>query len=121
VDLSLPRTQNLDWLKRLHESCPTAKLILLSVHDQPSVCHSAMAAGADGFVLKRTIASELLPAVDAVLSGQHYVAKDVAKFAESPTITITANPPRRTTTPEPAIARHSNQNSVGVTSLCKCQ
>jgi DNA-binding NarL/FixJ family response regulator len=92
VDVSLPRAQNLDWLKRLHESCPTAKLILLSVHDQPSVCRSAMAAGADAFVLKRTIASELLSAVDTVLSGQRYIAKDVANLVHNSVVTAAASP-----------------------------
>ena len=43
------------------------KLIALSVHDEPSVHRSAVAAGCDGFVLKRTIAEELLPVVERLL------------------------------------------------------
>jgi two-component system secretion response regulator SsrB len=50
------------------------KLILMSVHDQPSVCRAALEAGADAFVLKRAIATDLLPAIDAVQSGQTYVS-----------------------------------------------
>ena len=61
-------------LPRLRGSCPKLKLILLSVHDEPSVCRAAMEAGADGFVLKRHIATELLPAVDAVLAGRNFVS-----------------------------------------------
>ena len=41
-------------------------MIVLSVHDEPSVRRAAMEAGADAFVLKREIATDLLPAVDAV-------------------------------------------------------
>ena len=48
-------------------------MLLLSVHDEPSVLRSAVAAGADGIVLKRAIATDLLPAVDAVLAGRRYV------------------------------------------------
>ena len=73
VDLSLAREENLQWLQRLRSSCPKLKLILLSVHDEPSVCRAAMDAGADGFVVKRHIATELLPAVDAVLAGKNFV------------------------------------------------
>jgi len=74
VDLSLARGQSLQWLPRLRVRCPGLKLIVLSVHDQPSVCRSALEAGADAFVLKRAIATDLLPAIDAVQSGQTYVS-----------------------------------------------
>ena len=53
---------------------------MLSVHDQPSVCRKAMEAGADGFVLKRSIATDLLPAIDAVQAGQSHVSPDIAGF-----------------------------------------
>jgi DNA-binding NarL/FixJ family response regulator len=52
------------------------KLIVVSVHDEPSASRSALEAGANGFVLKRAIATDLLPAVDAVLAGQRYVSPD---------------------------------------------
>jgi two-component system secretion response regulator SsrB len=41
-------------------------VIALSVHDEPSVRSAAISAGADAFVLKRAIATELLAAVDLV-------------------------------------------------------
>jgi two-component system secretion response regulator SsrB len=74
VDLSLARGDSLQWLPRLRARCPGLKIILLSVHDEPSVCRSAMDAGADGFVLKRALATDLLAAVDAVLAGRNYVS-----------------------------------------------
>lgn len=69
VDLSLARDAGLDWLRELHERCPRLKVIVLSVHDEPIVRQAVMAAGADGFVLKRAIATDLLPAIDAVSAG----------------------------------------------------
>src|SRR5689334_20242983 len=47
VDLSLARGEGLQWLSRLRIRCPGMKVILLSVHDQPNVCRSALDAGAD--------------------------------------------------------------------------
>lgn len=72
VDLSLARRDSLAWLTRLRQGCPNLKIIVLSVYDEPSVCRSAMVAGADGFVLKRALATELVPAVDTVLAGRRY-------------------------------------------------
>jgi DNA-binding NarL/FixJ family response regulator len=63
VDLSLARHGSLDWLRGIREHCPTAKLVVISVHDEESVRQAAMEAGADAYVLKRAIATELLPAV----------------------------------------------------------
>lgn len=75
ADLSLARADNLGWLRRLRISCPKAKLIVLSVHDEPSVCAKTIEAGADGFVLKRAIAIDLLPSLDAVMAGEQYISQ----------------------------------------------
>ena len=66
VDLSLARDSGLGWLRELRQRCPDLKVIVLSVHDEQSVCRAAIEAGADAFVLKRAIATDLLPSVDAV-------------------------------------------------------
>ena len=68
VDLSLARGARFGWLLRLRESCPDLPVIVLSIHDEPTVRRAALEAGANGFVLKRSIASDLLPAVEAVLA-----------------------------------------------------
>ena len=64
VDLSLARDGGLDWLGAVRQRCPGLRVIALSVHDEQSVRQAAMAAGADAFVLKRAISTDLLPAVD---------------------------------------------------------
>ncbi len=66
VDLSLAHDCGLGWLRAVRERCPGLKVIVLSVHDEQSVRRAAMAAGADAFVLKRDIATDLLRAVDFV-------------------------------------------------------
>jgi DNA-binding NarL/FixJ family response regulator len=53
-------------LRALRERCPELKVIVLSVHDEQTVRVAALAAGADALVLKRSIATDLLPAVDRV-------------------------------------------------------
>jgi two-component system secretion response regulator SsrB len=74
VDLSLVPGDSLQWLHQLRFLCPKLKLILLSVHDEPSVSRTAIEAGADAFVLKRSISTDLLAAVSAVLDGKCYVS-----------------------------------------------
>jgi DNA-binding NarL/FixJ family response regulator len=70
VDLSLARDGDLDWLKAVRQRCPDLKVIALSVHDEETVRLAAMAAGADDFVLKRAIATDLLPVIARVRDEQ---------------------------------------------------
>ncbi len=74
VDLALFRGKGLDMVRRLHRSFPAMKIIIISVHDGSSVSRSVLDAGADGFIVKRAIATDLLAATDAVMAGQRYVS-----------------------------------------------
>jgi two-component system secretion response regulator SsrB len=69
VDLSLAQDRSLGWLQVLRSRCPGLKVIVLSVHDEPNVRRAVLEAGADAFVLKRSIVTDLLPAVDLVRDG----------------------------------------------------
>jgi two-component system secretion response regulator SsrB len=66
VDLSLARQSNLAWLRTLRTRNPELGVIVISVHDEQSVRRAAIEAGADAYVLKRSIGTELLAVVDRV-------------------------------------------------------
>jgi len=66
VDISLAQDSNLGWLREVRRRCPELKVIVLSVHDEESVRRAALGAGADAFVLKRAIVTDLLPAIARV-------------------------------------------------------
>ena len=66
VDLSLSRERGLEWLCALRVRCPSLHLVVISVHDEEAVRRAAIDAGADAFVLKRRISTDLLPAVELV-------------------------------------------------------
>ena len=72
MDLSYAAGNLTGLISELRGQAPAAKHLLLSVHDEPSVVAAAIGAGADGMILKRAIGSDLMPAIDALLAGQHY-------------------------------------------------
>jgi DNA-binding NarL/FixJ family response regulator len=78
LDLSLAREGGFKFLHRLRQSNPALKVIVISAHDQSSVGRSALKAGANGFVLQRSIATDLLPAVDAVRAGRQFLSPSVS-------------------------------------------
>jgi two-component system, NarL family, invasion response regulator UvrY len=74
VDFSLARGDGLGLVRRLRDRFPELNLIVLSVHNEPSVSRAILGAGANCFVLKSSIATDLLPAIDAVLAGKTYIS-----------------------------------------------
>ncbi len=74
ADLSFPISTGENVARLLHRLNSGLKAIILSVHDEPSVAMECLAAGAKGFVLKRTASTDLLPAVKAVLGGGTYIS-----------------------------------------------
>ncbi len=77
LDLALSHGDLTGLLARVGASAPGAKLLLLSVHDERSVADAVLAAGADAVVLERCLATDLMPAVDAVLARQRYLSPGI--------------------------------------------
>jgi DNA-binding NarL/FixJ family response regulator len=74
VDLSLPGDREANIARHLMQRHPDLRLIILSIHDEPTVVSQIRLTGAAGFVLKRTVATDLVPAVREVLDGGAYVS-----------------------------------------------
>jgi DNA-binding NarL/FixJ family response regulator len=79
VDMSLGPGNAFELLSQIRTRAPGAKVLMLTLHDEPGILRSVIAAGADGVVLKRLIATDLLPAVDKVLAGQRFLPTLVAR------------------------------------------
>lgn len=77
MDLSLGSDDVLGRIAELRACVPEVRLLVVSVHDDATIARAALAAGADGIVLKRALGTELLPAVDTVLRGRQFVSPDV--------------------------------------------
>lgn len=84
ADLALTRGESFGWLRRLLARCPESRVIALSAHDEQTVMHAAFEAGAVGFVLKREVATMLLPAIDAALAEPQHTAPGGVDSSASP-------------------------------------
>ncbi|MBK9305509.1 MAG: response regulator transcription factor [Nitrospira sp.] len=79
LDLSMPLLNGIDAAYQLRRLVPASKLLFLSMHGDATYVTEAFRAGAAGYVLKRSTATELLQAIRAVLRGQLYVSPMLAK------------------------------------------
>jgi DNA-binding NarL/FixJ family response regulator len=77
ADLSMPGSSGENVARLLKRLNLELRFIVLSVHDEPAVVDECLAAGAKGFVLKRTAVNDLIPAVEAALRGDIYVSPSI--------------------------------------------
>src|SRR5262245_42901801 len=68
-DISMPMMSGLEAAARLSESEHPPRIVFLSVHEDAAFVEAAREAGAAGYVIKRHIATDLVPAIRLVLEG----------------------------------------------------
>jgi two-component system, NarL family, response regulator NreC len=73
LDVTMPGRSGLDAAAEILEAAPQAKILILSMQDDPSYVRQAFAAGATGYLLKEAADAELVAAVREVAGGGRYV------------------------------------------------
>ena len=77
LDLSMPGTSGLDGTPMLKAAFPGARILMLTVYNDPAIARSAVAAGIEGFITKGCAPAELVGAVVAVATHGHFVPADM--------------------------------------------
>ena len=85
LDLSMPGTPSLELIPKVLETSPSTSVIVLTMQNEPPFAREAFQAGAKGFVVKQSAASELVAAVRAVVAGGTYINPELgARLAATP-------------------------------------
>ena len=74
LDITMPRANGIDVARRLRAVSPRTRLLILSMHASVEYVQQAFWAGAHGYVLKESAATELVAAVLAVHAGERYLS-----------------------------------------------
>lgn len=80
MDVSMPRMNGIDATEIITEQSPDSKVLIFSMHDSSEFVHSAIQAGACGYVLKDTSSEEVYEAIKAVAKGNSYFSSSIAKM-----------------------------------------
>jgi len=73
LDIAMPLLNGLDAARQLRQIMPEAKVIFLTMNEDPDIAAEAFRVGASGFLLKNSAASELLQAIREVARGRSYI------------------------------------------------
>ena len=79
TDLEMPGLGGIEATRRLKKLLPATKVVVLTVFEQPGTILEAICAGADGYLLKRSRAAELLEGVRSVAEGGAPLTPNVAR------------------------------------------
>lgn len=81
TDVVMPGLDGIEATRRLHAEVPGVRVLILSIHTEPSCVRAAFAAGACGYLTKTSASEEIERAVREVLADRFYVSPAVARAA----------------------------------------
>ena len=83
TDLSMPSLNGIEVVRRLREALPATRVLVLTMHQEDEYVLQAVRAGASGYLVKDSAASELLAALRSLHAGRgHFGAQAARALAE---------------------------------------
>ena len=87
MDINLPGMSGVDCVRKLKQILPQCQILMLTVYDQTENIFNALAAGASGYLLKKSSPEQLIEAIRDVYNGgspmtSHIARKVVASFQQ---------------------------------------
>jgi len=79
MDLTMPKMNGLEAIKEIKKRSPASKILVLTVHKTEEYILAALEAGADGYVVKDATHSELVMAMQKVLTGGRFLSADISE------------------------------------------
>ena len=117
LDIGLPRLNGIEAARRIRDVSPKSRILFLSENRSRDIAEEALRTGAFGYVVKSAAASELLPAVEAVLQDKRFVSVSLTGPAGRDLENeLTARDPdgeKIITWPHPPSVETPNQHEVG--------
>ena len=96
LDIDLPAPGGIQVARRISESLPSCRVLMLTVHEDEAMLRAAMQAGAAGYVPKRAVESEVINAIRTVCHGEVYVHPSMTHLLlpnRKPSLAVEASSP----------------------------
>jgi DNA-binding NarL/FixJ family response regulator len=79
IDIEMPRMSGITATRKICQQFPTTKVLVLSSHENREYVAEALRAGAEGYLLKNTLAEDLEQAIWSVYRGQSQIESKLLK------------------------------------------
>ncbi len=89
VDINLPGMSGIEYVSRLKAKNPAVRVLMLTTYEERDAVFAALRAGADGYLVKRHMAGDLIRAIEDVKMGGSPMSAQIARkvidhFRQSP-------------------------------------
>ena len=74
LDISMPNLRGIEATREIKKNHPLVKVLILTMHKDKEYLYHALAAGADGYILKEDTDNELLAAIKSIRKGDVYIS-----------------------------------------------
>jgi DNA-binding NarL/FixJ family response regulator len=92
LDVSMPVLNGMEAARQVKKIAPAAKIIFVTQKSDREYVQVAFRLGASGYVLKQSVAGEVIPAIHAVLNGHYYVTPSLMKGVPEALLNPDRNP-----------------------------
>jgi DNA-binding NarL/FixJ family response regulator len=79
MDIAMPKLNGIEATQQILKSCPSVKVVILSMHSSSEHISRALRAGALGYLLKESAGKEVVKAVKTVYLGQWYLCQKISE------------------------------------------
>ena len=78
MDVRMPRVNGIEAARRIRDTLPSTRILMLTVSDEEDDLYEAIKAGANGYLLKEISVEEVAGAIHAVMQGQSLISPSMA-------------------------------------------
>ncbi len=79
MDIAMPGLNGIEATRKIHATCPSVKVLILSIHATAEHIFRSLQAGAQGYLLKESAGSEVIRAVRTLHIGRRYLSEKISE------------------------------------------
>jgi DNA-binding NarL/FixJ family response regulator len=79
MDVTMPEMDGIAATREIKKSFPGVRILMLSMHNSTQLVDSAFSAGANGYMLKEELGSQLFSALETISLGVRYLSPGLLK------------------------------------------
>src|SRR5215470_4508249 len=80
IDIAMPSLNGIDAASQIVKESPNTSVIILSMFADEDYIIRSLQAGVKGYMLKDTVESDLVPALDAISKGRHFFSTAISEL-----------------------------------------
>ena len=80
LDIDMPKMDGFAAAREIQTRRFDVKIIFLTIHSEEDLFHSALDLGANGYILKDSVVTEIVTCINAVANGNFYVTPSLTSF-----------------------------------------